>query len=58
MKLKSSTCFTKLLPNKLCHLIASLQKNYLQIKAFLASSDKIDKNFKTLQMKATANQEW
>ena len=56
IKLRSFTRFTKRLSNKYCCLIASLQKDYLQINAFLASSDRVEKNLKVLQIKATANQ--
>ena len=48
IKLKSSTHFTEPLSNKKCSLIASSQKDYLQINAFLASGDKIKSNLKAL----------
>ena len=48
IKLRSSTYLTKSLPNRQCCLIASLQKDYLQINAFLGGDDRVERNLKTL----------
>ena len=58
IKLRSFTHLIEPLPNKQYRLIASLQKDYLQINAFLASSGKVEINLETLQMKATVSQWW
>ena len=51
IKLRNSTHFTELLPNKQCCLIASLQKDNLQINAFLASGGRVKKNLEALLRK-------
>lgn len=53
-QLQSSICFIKSLPDKQYYLIASSQKkDYVQINAFFASSSRVEKNLKVLQLKTT-----
>ena len=48
IKPRSLTNFTELLSNKQCCLLGGLQKDYLQINAFLANGGRIKKNLKVL----------
>lgn len=50
---KSFICLTEPVLDKECRLIASLQKNNLQINAFLASGNRMEKNLEALLIKVT-----
>ena len=56
LKLRSFIYLIEPLPNKqYCLITRFWGKDYLQINAFLASSGRVKKNLKALQMKTTAN---